>query len=405
MKNPDPALPGGPGLPHTSGTPSPEIPAAEDTISLLDLVTPVVESWKLILFGSLLVGALAASATYLVTPLFTSRTVFLPPQQAQSGPASALATLGNLAGLGGALTSRGPADQYVSLLQSTTIADRIIDRFGLMEAYESKLRSDARRALDAHTRVSIGKKDGLITVEVDDTDPQRAADIANRYVAELRELSGSLALTEAQQRRAFFEGHLRATRERLALAQAELQSGGFNPGALKSEPRAAAESYAQLRAQATAAEVRLRVLRQSLADGTPEVQQQTATLAALRQQLARAEQPTQGAPSVDYVSRYREFKYQETLFDLFSRQYETARLDESREGALIQVIDTAAPADRRSSPKRARTTLLATAAAFLVLLLFVLLREAWRRAVSSGHDSEAWRRLRRALGRDPRPER
>ena len=42
----------------------------------------------------------------------------------------------------------------------------------------------------------------------------------------------------------------------------------------------------------------------------------------------------------DYVSKYREFKYQETLFELFARQYELARVDESREGALIQVVDS-----------------------------------------------------------------
>ena len=374
-------------------------PAGGDTVSLLDIVAPLVESWKLILLGTLLSGVLAAGATYLIRPVFTSRTVFMPPQQAQSSAASALATLGNLAGLSGAITSRGPADQYVALLQSVTIMDRVIERFELMRVYETKLRSDARRILDSNTRVTVGKKDGLITVEVDDHDPKRAAEMANRFVVELRDLSGTLALTEAQQRRVFFESHLRTTRERLTQAQTELQTGGFNAGALKSEPRAAAESYAQIRAQATAAEVRLRVLRQSLADSAPEVRQQEATLAALRQQLARAEQPTRASNDVDYVSRYREFKYQETLFELFSRQYELARLDESREGALIQVIDPAAPADRRSSPKRARTTLITASAALLALTVFVLLREAWRRATTGERDSRTLQRLRAALGR------
>ena len=366
---------------------------------MLDIAASVVESWKLILFGSLLVGAFAVAGTYLSRPVYTARTVFLPPQQPQSSAASALATLGSLAGLGGSVGSRSPAEQHVALLQSTTVADRMIERFGLMQRYEAKLLSDARRALGGRTRISIGKKDGLITLDVDDHDPKAAADMANQYVDELRELTSSLALTEAQQRRVFFEKQLQATRVRLSRAQAELQRSGFNAGALKSEPRAAAESYAQLRARVTEAEVRLRVLKQSLAHTAPEVIQQSALLAALQQQLDRTELPIVERQDADYVSRYREFKYEETLFELFARQFESARIDESREGSLIQVIDAAKPADRRTSPKRAFTGVVTTAVAMFALLVFVLLRESWRHVVNENRDSRALHRLQSAFGR------
>jgi uncharacterized protein involved in exopolysaccharide biosynthesis len=386
-----------PGAPH----PATKFGAGplDDTVTLLDIVTPILESWKLVFFGSLLAGVIAVGCTYLMRPVFTARTVFVAPQQPQSSAASAIAALGNLTGLGASVGSRNSAEQYVALLQSTTVADRMIERFGLMQSYESELRSDARRVLGSRTRVSIGKKDGLITLEVDDHDPKVAAEMANRYVDELRELTSSLALTEAQQRRLFFEQQLQATRLRLSRAQADLQSSGFNPGALKSEPRAAAESYAQLRARVTEAEVRLRVLRQTLADSAPEVVQQTALLAALRQQLVRTELPAVDRQDADYIGRYREFKYQEALFDLFARQFESARIDESREGALIQVIDAAKPADRRTSPKRAVTGILTVAAAMFTLLVFVLLREAWRRTVEAQRDSRALHRLQTALGR------
>ena len=383
-------------LPVATGT-APE----GDAVSLLDIATPLLESWKLIVVGSLLAGLMAYALTYLMQPVFTSRTVLLPPSQPQGAATAALSSLGNLAGVAGVGgAQRNPAEQYVALLQSTTVADRLIDHHKLMQVYEAKLRSDARRALGARTRVTVGKKDGLITVEVDDHDPQRAAIIANRYVDELRTVSSSLALTEAQQRRVFFEAELRGTRDRLAAAQAALQSSGYNPGALKSEPRAAAESYAQLQAQATAAEIRLQMLRRGLADSAPEVQQQSAVAEALRQRVTRSEKPAQNAEATsDYVSRFREFKYQETMFELFSRQYETARLDEAREGALIQVVDVAAPADRRTSPKRVSTAALVTIAALFVLSVSVLLREAWRRTVAGEPDRGKLRRLRSALGR------
>lgn len=362
---------------------SPPLPPAEveddEGLSLLDLALPLVQHWKLLLIGPLLAGLVALGITYLMKPIYTSRTVFLPPQQQQSAAATAVAQLGALSGLvGGAAGLKSPADQYVALLQSTTVADRLIDEFKLMQVYDTKYRFEARKELADNSRITLGKKDGLITVEVEDTDPQRAAAIANRHVDELRRLTTQLALTEAQQRRVFFEEQLKKTRDDLTKAQTALEASGFSAGALRAEPKAAAEGYARLRAEATAAEVRLQTLRRGLSESTPEVQQALATLAALRSQLARTEAPSDLNGGPDYVGRFREFKYQETLFDLFARQYELARLDESREGALIQVVDVAQPAEWKSKPKRGLIATAATLLAALLLIATVVTRHLWQ---------------------------
>ena len=334
----------------------------------------------LLTLGPLVAGGLAFGITMLIAPTFTASTIFMPPQQAQSGAASALASLGSLAGLAGGTGMRSSGDQYVALMQSSTVSYRLIDQFKLMGVYESKFRVDARKELASNVRIALGKKDGLITVDVDDTNPQRAADIANSYVDELRRITGALAVTEAQQRRVFFERQLQQSRDRLVEAQRALQASGFNPGALKAEPKAAAEAYARLKAESTATEVRLQVLRGSLADDTPEVRQQQAALAALRGQLARVEQPGDSTGGPDYVGKYREFKYQETLFELYARQFELARVDESREGALIQVVDPATPPEKKSKPKRASIALGTMLGAALLLSAWVLLRHSRRQA-------------------------
>jgi uncharacterized protein involved in exopolysaccharide biosynthesis len=347
-------------------------------MDLFDVLKVLAGQWKLLVAGPLLAGLVALGITFMITPTFTATTTFLPPQQQQSTAASAIAALGPLAGLVGAAGVRTPADQYVALMQSVTVSDRLIDQFKLIEVYDVKFRSDARKALQSNVRIAVGKKDGLIIVEVDDKNPQRAADMANRYVDELRRMTSTIAIGEAQQRRLFFERQLAQTRDRLTAAQLALQASGFSQGALKAEPKAAAEGYAKLRAEATAAEVRLQAIRGSLVDDTPEVRQQQATLNALRAQLARLEQASDAAGGPDYVGKYREFKYQETLFELFARQYELARVDESREGALIQVVDAAAPPEKKSKPKRAITAIVTTGAFLLVLAVLVLLRHAWR---------------------------
>jgi uncharacterized protein involved in exopolysaccharide biosynthesis len=354
----------------------------DDGISLMQLGGVLIARWRILLALPLLAGVVAIAISFLIAPTFTARTVFLPPQQPQSATASALASLGALSALGGgALGSvRTTADQYVSLMQSANIQDRLIDRFKLMDTYEAKFRFQARQALSQNTRITLGKKDGLITIDVDAKSPQLAADLANGHVAELRRLTSELALTEAQQRRVFFESELKRTRELLAQAQQALQQSGFNPGALKAEPRAAAENYARLKAEATAAEVELQTLRARLTEASTEVQQQRALVGVLRKQLEMLERSEiQPASQADagYIDRFREFKYQESLFELFSRQFEAARLDESREGGLIQVVDAATPPEHKSKPKRASIAVTTTIVSFLFLALAILGQHFW----------------------------
>ena len=110
----------------------------------------------------------------MIPPTYTASTTFLPPQQQQSAASALLNSLGPLAGLaGGAAALRTPADQYVALMESATVSDRVIDAFHLMDVYEARYRVEARKELAKNTHFSIGKKDGLITVEVDDHSPQR----------------------------------------------------------------------------------------------------------------------------------------------------------------------------------------------------------------------------------------
>ena len=362
------------GNPATSPEAAGTAPAEAD---LVDALVALLLRWRLLVGIPLLAGALAVGLSYALPKTYTSRTVFLPPQQQQSAATAVLAQLGALGGLAGTAAGgvRTPGDQYVALLTSQTVADRLVDAFSLMQVYDAQFRFEARKELAANSRISLGRREGLITIEVDDRDPARAAAIANRYVEELRRLSSEIALTEAQQRRKFLEQQLALTRDRLATAQSALQSTGFTPGALKADARVAAEGYARARAEVSAAEVRLNVLRARLAETTPEVQQALSVLVALRAQLTRLEAGARnpnGDP--DYVSRFREFKYHETLFDLFARQYEVARVDEGREGALIQVVDPAMPAEHKSRPKRAAVGLGTAAATALLLIAAVLWR-------------------------------
>lgn len=353
----------------------------DDEISLLDLLQVIVDNLRLLVLGPLACGLAALGISFSIPPTFTAKTQFLPPQQQQSAAASMLASLGALGGLAGAATGlKNPADQYVAFMKSVSIQDALIDRFKLIEKYEAKLKTDARLALTSNLRIASGK-DGLISVEVDDEDPKFAADLANAHVEELRKLLSRLAVTEAQQRRMFFEKQLEQSKDNLAKADLALKSSGINSSVLKSSPASAVEAVARLKAGISVQEVKLGVMRNYLTENSPEFKQALSELGSLKAQLAKAEkeEPADKGAS-DYVSRYREFKYQETMFELFAKQFELAKVDESREGAVIQVLDVAQPPERKAKPKKALIAIIATLASGFALLLFVFVRSAIRNA-------------------------
>ena len=379
----------------------------EDDISLLDLLQTIVDNLKLLVLGPLVAGLLALGISFAVPPTYTANVKFLPPQQQQSAAASMLASLGGLAGAAAGL--KNPADQYIAFLKSVRVQDALIARFKLQDRYETKFKTDTRTLLAGNARTTSGK-DGIISIEVDDTDPQFAADLANAHVEELQKLLAQMAVTEAQQRRAFFEKQLGLVKDKMLTAELALRATGINGNVLKSNPTSAVAVVAALKAQVTAQEVKLGAMRGYLAETAPDFKQALTELANLRSQVRKQEQDepasgrsgTNGIGDNDYVAKYREFKYQETLFELFAKQFEIAKIDESREGAVIQVLDAAQPPERKSKPKKALIAVISALAAGFVLLLFVFVRQALLNASKNQESAskldalrKSWRKARR----------
>jgi len=378
----------------------------DDEISLLDLLQTVVDNLRLIVFGSLGAGVLALGVSFLIPPTYTAKTQFLPPQQQQSSASALLQSLGSMGGLAAATSSlKNPADQYIVFLKTQGLQDALIERFKLQERYETKYKVDAREALQGNTNITAGK-DSIIVLQVNDKDPQFAAQLANAYVVELKRLMTRLSMTEAQQRRAFFEIKILEAKGQLAQSDKALRATGINLSTLKSSPLAAVEVVAKLKGAITAQEIKIGGMRGYMSESSPEVKQAFLELANLRSQLVKAEQnepaPT-GRLEDTYIERFRDYKYKEALYEMFAKQYELARVDEAREGAYIQVIDYAEPPEKKSNPKKAHIAIIATLAAGFALLFFVFVRQALRNVAKDdetagklAHIKSSWRQ---ALGK------
>lgn len=340
---------------------------------------------RLLILVPLLSGALAVAASFLIQPKFQSTVRMLPPQQAQSTASALVGSLGGLAGLAGGAGAVGalaglknPSDQWIGILGSRTIGDALIQQYKLQERYKLEFLYETRDELKDRTAIQAGK-DGLISIDVLDEDPAFAARLANAYVEQLRTMTKDMAVGEASQRRVFFEQQLKLARDGLVKADGQLQSAGVDEGVIKSVPEATVSALAELRARAAALEVRISVLRGYLTDQSSELRAALREQAELQSQVARLEKSGPKGltgKAEQYINSVRNVKYYETLFEIMARQYELARADEAREGALIQVIDEAVPAERKATPKRGLIGGVVAILVFILVAFGVLLRQA-----------------------------
>jgi len=376
---------------------APPLPKTE--VSVLDIVALLAGHRRFIGRFVLAALVLAIIVSFLLPVRYEAQVVLLPPQQNSSMSSMLMSQLGGLSSLaslaGGGLNLKNPVDMYVSLLTSRTVEDAMIQRFGLMAEYREKRLSDARKEFESRTSAVAGTKDGMIRITVEDRDPKRAAELANGYVDEFRKLSASLAITEAARRRLFFESQLQQAKNDLADAEEAMKKMEQTTGVLQidSQARSLIESAAILRGQVVAKEVQIQGMRSFAAEDNPQLilaKQELASLQSQLQQLAGSHNDADSdiilsrgkvtASGLDYIRRLREVKYRETIFELLAKEFEMAKLDEAREGSIIQVVDSGVVPDKRSSPHRLLIIAGSTILAFLVAIFWVMLREGWTRA-------------------------
>ena len=377
-----------------------------DGINLLDILQTLAENARLLIVGPLIVGLVALGMSFLFAPNYVAETNVMIPQQQQGGVAAALAQmqLGALAGLaGGGGGLKSPSEMYIGLLKSRTIADRMIDRFNIMKAPGVKTREDAREIL-ARISGMTARRDGQITIGVASRVPGLSAAVANAYVEELTALTARLAVTDAQKRRLFLEKELTRAKENLVRAEIALGGVGVSENVLKFNPSAMGQGLATLKAEIMAKEVQLSSMRGVLTENNPNFRQAQRELAALRAQLGKFEHAEPASGNAEYIRLYRDFKYYEVLFEQISKQYELAKVDESSEGAVIQVVDVALPPEETSNMHKALVAFLAWLAAGVVLVLFVFVRRALRNANQNPESAAKLAAVRAGFGRQLKPQ-
>jgi len=363
----------------------------EEEGDILNVLIVLLKRKRMILGITIGVGLLTTIVSFLLPLTFRGETRIIPPQQGKQDMASQmLGQLGGAAGLLGAtIAVKTPNEMYVEILKSRTILDRVIDKYKLMDSYREKYREDARKELLKAFKAKEEKKSGIIILSVEDRDPKKAAEMANSFVQELKNVVSGLAVTEAAQKRLFFEEQLRGTKASLFRAEEEVKTFQQETGAMQidAQARAVIEGIAGLRARIASREVQLKVLRSYATAQNPDLQKIEEEVQGLRTELGKLESnegkghdplmPTGRMVTIgtEYLRKLRDRRYYEIMYELLSKQYELARLDEARDAVVIQILDPAVPPDKKVKPNRPLLVSLSMMIAFLVSLFVAFVLE------------------------------
>lgn len=370
------------------------VPALEDAASVkfIDALIVLAQQWRSILLITVIALALGACVAFLwLKPTFTAKAIILPPQAPQSAVSAMMGQLGALASLGGGGgLLKNPGDLYVGILESRTISDDVIAKFNLLSLWKLKKLEDARHILAKKAQFEA-TKEGLINIAVKDHDPKMASDLANAFVDELYRMNSNLAISEAAQRRLFFDEQLGEEKSALVAAEDKLKATQEKTGLinLNGQAEMAIRNIAQLQAEISSREVEMQSMRNFATDENPDLSRLQSEITTLRQQLNRLENDQQHlAPGdtqvpagrvpqegLEYERDLRDVRYHQALYELLSRQFEAARIDEAKAAPIIQVVDRAVPPDRKSGPPRLLLTIGFGFVGFCIACLLAFLRE------------------------------
>lgn len=354
-------------------------------------------------------GTLLALLVALLMPAtYDSETQLMPPEQ-HSGALSMLAAMvGNVSGgvtgggsalnmVGNLLGAKTTGALYVRMLESETIQDQLINRFNLRKVYWVKTYKQARKKLSNRTEISEDKKSGVISITVTDKNPQRAADLAHAYVEELNQMLVNLDTSSAHRERVFLEEHLKIVKKDLdASARAFSEFASKNTAIdIKEQGKAMVESAAIVKGQLIAAQSELSGLEQIYAPGNVRVRLLQGRVAELQRQLQKLggspNDESSGTTSdqmypsirqlpilgVRYYDLYRDLKINETVYEILTKEYEVARVEEAKEVPTVAVIDSARYPEKRSGPPRTIITLVGAFLSLCIAAAWLFGKEAW----------------------------
>lgn len=346
----------------------------------------------------------------LIPARYDSRVQLMPPDSQSLSSMAMLAALGSSSlgsgaassGLSGLASSvlgmKSTGETFISILQSRTVQDDLIDRFDLRKEYWVKKYVDARKKLGKRTDIEEDRKSGVISITVTDSDPQRAHDMASAYIDELNKLVTLLNTSAAHRERVFLETRLKTVKQDLDESSRQLSQFSSKNATLdlQAQGKAMMEAAADLQGKLVAAQSELRGLEAVYTGNNVRVQSVKAEIAELQQQMKAMGGVAQNSGSSDdafeqlypsfrqlpllgltFVDLYRRVRIDESVYEALTKQYELAKLEEAKEIPSVKVLDAPSYPERKSFPPRTIITVTGTLFVFFLGLALIIAMQKW----------------------------
>ncbi len=354
--------------------------------------------FRLTIWGTLVVALIS----FLIPNRYISTTRLMPPDDA-SGTSVALmeSMIGRVGGglgalAGDALGLKSSGALFMGILKSRTVEDDIIQKFNLRKVYSQRLWEGARRVLESNTIVAEDRKNGIVLIQIIDTDPKRAAAIADEYIAQLNFVVSQLSTSSARRERIFLEQRLAEVRQNLEISEKNFSEFSSKNGAIdiKEQGRAMLDAASTLQGQLIAVQSEIEAAKQIYADNNVRVRSLKARAAELQTQLQKlggkadindSTAASDNYPSlrklpllgVTYADLYRESKVEEAIYETLTQEYELAKVAEAKEIPTVKVLDPPDVPEKKSSPPRLVIVLMGSVLCFLSCTFWLLLKAWW----------------------------
>ncbi len=338
---------------------------------LFILHTLIRARWLIILAG-LGSAIIMAVVSFLLPVWFTATSSVFPPEPNQFGAAGQiqLAQALQMPVMGPNAAGMIPSSIYVDILNSRRVGERIIDEFNLREVYGIPITSKTLERLQSHTFFEL-VENGLLRISVEDRDPQRAADLTNRFIELLDDFNKQLNITRASRTKEFIEEQMERTKKDLRVVEEELRDFQEKHKALElgSQVQQSLSVASGLTADAIALEIDLELLRQYASQNSQEYIRKKKRYDEIIRQLRkigasserdeddiiRAFFPTlERVPELqlELARLTRRVVVEETVYGLLVEEFEKSSIEEARDTPTVQVLDEAKVPELKSRPKR-----------------------------------------------------
>ena len=372
-------------------------------INLLDVAIVLAKYKKFIIALPLITAIIFAIVTSKDPDTFQAETTFMPPKKAESVSSlvSSLGSLGSISGMlgggGGIGAGIGAGNElYIAILKSRDMQYRLVKRFNLLAVYKTTSLEGARQALNGQTQIKT-EKSGLIALTITDTDPKRAALLANGYTEELMRSNNELALSDAAQQRRIAEIQLLKAKNTLTEAETVVKQLQESTGLITVGPEVAV-----LQSMISTTQRQLKDMSLATTPGNSEYIKTQHKLTNLQAEIGKA-QSAKGyiskAPEriLDFMHKTRDLKYAEALYQMAMQTLTAAKMNELTAGSTIQVIDRAIPPAQTSGPNRNRTVLIAFIAALFAAIIIAFLLEAIERSKQNPESTTQYQTIKNHL--------